>query len=99
VEIRATELGAVLAVRVSPGARRDGIVGLHGDAVKVTVRQAPERGKANRAVERLLADAVKARPSDVEVVRGETSRDKLVRFNGWKPEELRERLLVLLGDA
>ena len=48
--------GAVLAVRASPGAKRDEIRGEHDGALKVAVIQAPEKGKANQAVIELLAE-------------------------------------------
>ena len=89
-------------MRVTPGASRDKVLGLHGDALKVAVRQPPERGKANRAVTRLLADALDTRAANVTIARGETSRDKVVHFAGWSADALRARiqaLLVTLEDA
>jgi uncharacterized protein YggU (UPF0235/DUF167 family) len=47
-----------LRVRVSPGAGRTALVGRHGDAWKVRVTEAPERGRANEAVLRLLAETL-----------------------------------------
>jgi len=66
------------AVRVQPGGRRDAVVGVHGDLLKVTVTAPPEKGKANDAVCRLLAKEMGIRPSAVQVVRGHTSRRKEV---------------------
>jgi len=90
--IRGTPDGATLDVRVAPGAAREGILGPHGDTLKVAVRAPPEKGRANEAVTRLLAAALGARPRDVEVVKGAAGRDKVVRFRGWSEEELRARL-------
>ena len=98
VSVRDGDGGATVKVRVAPGASRDGITGVHGDALKVAVRQPPERGKANRAVAKLLAAAVGARAGDVTVVRGETSRDKTLRFAGWDAARLRERITAVLVD-
>jgi len=94
--LRDSQGGATLPVRVSPGARSSRIVGVHGEALKVTVTAPPEKGKANREVARLLADAFGAAPSDVEVVRGAAARDKVVRFAGWTAAALRSRLQALL---
>jgi len=94
--VKDTPSGATVPVRVSPGARANRIVGLLGDALKVTVTAPPEKGKANREVTRLLAAAVGAPPGDVEVVRGAAARDKVVRFAGWTAAALRSRLLALL---
>ncbi|MHC4931092.1 MAG: DUF167 domain-containing protein [Planctomycetota bacterium] len=92
--------GATLKVKVSPGARREGITGLLGDALKVQVTDAPERGKANRAVERLLASALATKASSVQVVRGQASREKLVLLRDLDAAVVAERvekILVTLG--
>ena len=94
--VRDSPRGATLPVRVSPGARASRIVGVYGEALKVTVTAPPEKGKANREVARLLAAAVGAPPSDVQVVRGAAARDKVVRFAGWTAEARRARLQALL---
>ncbi|MHC4223442.1 MAG: DUF167 domain-containing protein [Planctomycetota bacterium] len=94
------EEGATLKVRVSPGARKEGITGLFGDALKLQVREAPDRGKANRAVERLLASALETKASSVRVVRGRASREKLVLFRDLDAAVVAERvekILVTLG--
>lgn len=72
----------VLSLYVQPGAARPGVVGRHGDALKVRVAAAPERGKANAAVARVLADELALRASDVEVISGHASRHKRVRLHG-----------------
>jgi uncharacterized protein (TIGR00251 family) len=79
-------------VRVAPGASREKIVGRHGDALKVLVREPPEKGRANEAVERLLAAALRVRRGDVKVVRGHASRDKVVLVRGLREADLRARL-------
>jgi len=81
-----------LQLRVSPGAAAPGIVGRHGTAWKVRVAQAPEHGKANAAVVRLLADTLAIRPADVEIVSGRGSRDKTVALKGIDHAEIDRRL-------
>ncbi|MBV8062463.1 MAG: DUF167 domain-containing protein, partial [Nevskia sp.] len=49
---------AVLELKVSPKASRNAITGFLGEALKVAVTAAPERGKANEAAEELLAKAL-----------------------------------------
>ena len=95
--IRGTPGGATLRVRVSPGAARTRIVGLHGDAVKVAVQAPPEKGRANRELIRLLAGALAVRPGDVEVVRGAAGRAKTVLVRGVAASVLRARLKAILG--
>lgn len=90
---------ATLAVRVQPGASRQRIAGMMGDALKVAVSAPPEKGKANRAVEKLLAKTLGLPASAVRVVGGETSRRKTVRCDGISPEALRERIAARLGKT
>jgi uncharacterized protein (TIGR00251 family) len=80
---------AQITVRVQARARRDEIVGLRGDAVVVRVTAPPVDGRANRAVCRLIAKRAGVAPSQVAIVRGERSRDKLVRVEGVDPAALR----------
>ena len=71
-----------LKLRVQPGARSPGVVGRHGDAWKVRVTAAPERGNATEAVLALLADTLGVAQGDVTLVSGGASRDKVVRRGG-----------------
>ncbi len=68
-----------LAVRVTPGARSEGIEIVDG-RVQVKVRAKPEDGKASAAVLALLAQALEVAPTKVEMLRGATSREKLFRI-------------------
>lgn len=74
--------GCTFRVRVIPRGRRDQVVGLYGDALKVRLAAPPERGKANRALQKLLADLLGISPSAVEIISGHTSRQKLVNVKG-----------------
>jgi uncharacterized protein (TIGR00251 family) len=73
-------------------------VGRYGGAWKVRVTQAPEDGKANAAVVRLLADTLALRSQDVEIVSGHASRDKTVALEGIDHDEM-ERRLMQASDA
>ena len=81
-----------LQLRVSPGASAPQIVGRYGKAWKVRVTQAPEDGKANVAVVRLLAETLALRAQDVEIVSGHASRDKTVALAGIGSDEIERRL-------
>ena len=85
-----------LKLRVSPGARRPGIVGRHGDAWKVRVAAPPEDGRANDAVLDLLAGALDVPRACVQLVSGHASRDKIVVLDGLEQAQT-ERLLDLAG--
>ena len=68
-----------LALRVTPGARVETIAVENGK-IQVKVRCKPEDGKATAAVLALVAQALGVAASRVELLRGATSRDKLVRI-------------------
>jgi uncharacterized protein len=84
--------GTLLAIKVVPGASRERIVGRLGERLKVTVQKPPEKGAANGAVCRMLAEALGLRPADVEVVRGDTRPEKDVLARGIGPEDAMKRL-------
>ena len=83
---------ATLAVRVQPRARRDEIAGQRAGALLVRVTAPPVEGKANEAVRRLIAKRLGVAPGNVTVVRGATSRDKLLDISGVERDELRRLL-------
>lgn len=89
--------GARVTVRVTPKAAREGIGGVIENAdgvrsVKVAVAVAPEDGKANRAVIKLLAKAWGVPKTSVSVLVGATSRDKVLSVAG-EPDEITRSLL------
>jgi uncharacterized protein YggU (UPF0235/DUF167 family) len=68
-----------LALHVTPGARGESIA-LGAGKLVVKVRAKPADGAANDAVLRLLAEALGVAPSGLTLLRGATSREKLVRI-------------------
>jgi uncharacterized protein (TIGR00251 family) len=81
-----------LRLRVSPGAGRSAVVGRHGDAWKLRVAAAPERGRANASVVALLATSLAVGRPAVRIVGGAVSRDKVVEIVGLTLEEAEQRL-------
>lgn len=82
--------GAVtFAVRVHPGARREGFAGLHDGAAKIDLPEAAEDGRANDALVRLVARLLRIPLASVTILRGHSSRSKLVQVAGVTVDELR----------
>ena len=81
-----------LRIRVSPGARRTEIVGRHGDAWKVRVTEAAERGRANEAVLQLLAEGLGIARSEISLVSGLGTKDKVVELRSLDAPEAERRL-------
>jgi len=88
-----------LRLRVTPGARRSGVIGRYGDAWKVSVAAAPDDGKANAAVLELLAETLGVSRKSVELVTGSASRVKVVAFRGLTSQQADERLAAVARDA
>ena len=84
--------GVLLGLRVSAGSTRAGILGLHGDRLKIAVREPPEKGKANKAIVALLAHTFGVGKSDVEITSGAGSASKTVLVRGLDADNL-ERLV------
>jgi uncharacterized protein len=96
ITLTAHAQGTILAVRAQPGARKNAIIGIHAGALRVAVAAPPEKGKANTAIQALLAASLGCKTSQVELLSGETARQKRFLIEGVTPEELRERLASLL---
>ena len=87
INIREVEDGIVVSVKVQPNASRDRVVGKHGDQLKIAVTVAPEKGKANKVVIKVLSKLLGVKSSDIEILSGETSRDKKVLIRNISEEE------------
>ena len=80
-----------IQIKVIPGASKEGVEWL-GDLLKVKVRTAPEKGRANAAVESLLATQLGLAKSNVKVVAGFTQAFKTVEITGIDDAELRGKI-------
>jgi uncharacterized protein len=94
IPLRETAAGVSFSVRVQPRASRTAIAGVMGDALKVAVAAPPVEGKANEALIRFFAELLEVPRSSVEIVSGESSRNKVVRVAGVSAEFVRRRLEV-----
>jgi uncharacterized protein len=75
----------LLSVKVVPGSSRDRVAGRYGDGIKVQVSAPPEKGKANDAVARVLAEFFGVKPADVALVSGHGNPRKQFRISGVDP--------------
>lgn len=97
VELTADRDGVLLPVHAQPGARRNGIVGVHAGRLKVAVTQAPEKGKANDAIIAVLADDLALKRSQISLASGPTNSRKVFRVRDLTVDELAERIASCLG--
>lgn len=99
VRLEVHSRGVVLPVRAQPGARREGLAGVHDGALKVSVTAAAEKGRANQALVEVLAAALGLKKSQIELISGETARRKLFLVCGLNLDELARRIQSVLGEG
>lgn len=96
IKITKTSIGATFKVRVQPGAARNEIVGVQGDALKIKINAPPVKGKANKALIDFLAKELGVKRSEVEIVSGHMSRVKKIKVIG-KGTRIKKRVDMLVG--
>ena len=96
IDLEERENGVVLPVKAHPGARRNEIRGIQNGMLRVSVTQAPEKGKANKAILALLAKELSLKKSQIELISGETSSQKRFLISSISVAEL-EELIVRSG--
>ena len=84
---------ATLRVHIVPNAKIDQVVGEHGGAIKIKLRAPATEGKANATVVDFLAERLNVPARAIVLLRGQKSRDKLVRIDGLTEDDVRRRLL------
>jgi hypothetical protein len=83
-----------LELKTIPNAPRDEVVGWLGSALKVKVHAPALEGRANDALLEFLADTLQVPRRTVTLLRGDKSRQKVIRIDGLDPAEVRRRLGV-----
>ena len=80
-----------LAIKAIPNAPRSEIMGWLGDALKVKIHAPPVEGRANEALCDFLAATLGLHRRAITVLRGDTSRQKIVRIDGLTLDQVRAR--------
>jgi uncharacterized protein (TIGR00251 family) len=90
--VNETAKGVTFSVKVHPRARKDGINGVVGNALKLSITAPPVEGRANQAVIEFFAELFQIPRSSVTIASGETSRNKVVRVAGLSRAAVEQRL-------
>ncbi|MHC4877661.1 MAG: DUF167 domain-containing protein [Planctomycetota bacterium] len=90
------EQGVVLPVQAQPRAKKNGVFGSHDGALKVQVTQAPEKGKANETLEKVIAKELGLRKSQVQLLAGATSTRKKFLLSGVALSDVEQQIQTLL---
>jgi uncharacterized protein (TIGR00251 family) len=87
-------LGAAITVRITPRASKNEISEILNDGtVKVRITAPPVEGKANEMLIDFLADVLEVKKAQIDIVAGNTGRDKLVTVSGMDAATVQTRLL------
>ena len=81
-------------IRLQPRGGRDQVVGERDGAVLIRISAPPVDGKANAALIAFVAKTIGVPKSAVTIIRGETSRNKVIRVEGHAPADVRAVLLA-----
>jgi uncharacterized protein (TIGR00251 family) len=68
--------GLLVVIRAVPNAKKTGAAGFYNGMLKVKVSAPPEDGKANREIIEFMSKMLGIRKKDIEIVKGEKSREK-----------------------
>jgi uncharacterized protein (TIGR00251 family) len=82
IPFKRSRRGITLKVKVEPRSSRKGISGLLGDSLKVKVHAPPVGGAANEELIEILSKEFGIKKSDIQIVRGNSSKDKIVEIAG-----------------
>jgi uncharacterized protein (TIGR00251 family) len=97
IPIRDTPSGASFQIKVHPRAKKNGIAGVMGEALKVALTAPPLDGRANEACIAFFAALLNVPRWSVTIAAGETSRNKVIRVSGLLAAEVEAKLRGVLG--
>jgi uncharacterized protein (TIGR00251 family) len=88
-----------LTVRVTPNAGRNEIIAFSGGVLQVRIAAPPVKGKANKELTDFLSKTLGVRKSSISIIKGQTSRNKVIAIEGMNREDIIKRLsLQVLGE-
>ena len=96
--LQTSSQGVILSVQAQPKAGKNAIVGIHAGRLKVAVTEAPEQGKANKAIVKLLARSLGLKRSQIELTSGRTSAHKRFIIREIDEAELNRRIAQCLNE-
>ncbi len=92
LDLQQSDVGVLVPVKVVPGASRSRVVGILDGALKVAEAAPPEKGRANKALIKILADVFDLPKNRVSIEQGQSSHHKIVLLHGADLDQVRDRL-------
>lgn len=97
--ITSNAAGVSLNLKVQPRASSNGVGPAVGDQLKIKVTAPPVDAAANEAVVELLADLLDCSRGSIQILRGQTSRNKVLKVHGLEASVVAERLTRAAGKG
>ena len=97
--LRAQPDGTLLSVKLQPRASANEIGSPIGAELKIKVAAPPVDAAANEALIELLAEKLDCACNRIELIRGHKSRHKVIKFHGFTPEEVLQRIFPASSSA
>jgi uncharacterized protein len=82
-----------LTIKVTPNAGRNEVTGCKEGVWQIKIGAAPDKGKANKELIDFLAEKLGVRKSEITIIKGQTSRNKILKVDGLGGEEIAKRLV------
>jgi len=82
----------VIKVKIVPGSSKNKTVGVHNDAIKITITAPPVEGKANKKCIAYLAKYFDVAKSKIEIISGQTSKNKLIKIYDISQKEFLDKI-------
>ena len=90
--------GTRISVRVHPNAGRDEVLGFTDEVLQVKIAAPPIKGKANERLVAFLSRLLGVGKGSISIIRGHTSRNKLIKISDLSRKDIIERLSFSSGD-
>ncbi len=87
------ESHAKLAVQITPAASKNEIIGMQNDVLRIKINAPPVKGKANKELVDYLSHLLGISKDRIDIVKGHTSKNKLVSIDGLSKLSVLEKLL------
>jgi uncharacterized protein (TIGR00251 family) len=81
-----------LAVKITPNAGRNEVTGFKEGVPQIKIAAPPEKGKANKELVDFLSERLEVRKSSILIIKGQTSRNKVVSIETLSNEEIMNKL-------
>jgi len=94
IKITPTASGVCLEVQVQPRSSRNQVVGEQDGRLKIKITAPPVEGEANQALINFLAQILDIPRKNIKLLKGESSRHKLIEISGLNEQELGEKLHI-----